>query len=765
MADTFHVEDEDMEPSKEPQSSKAWLNLITDAEKAFNAYQTKADNIDKVYAELERMTKATRDREFALFWSNVQVLGPSIYARPPVPVVVPKFKDRRPLYRVSSELLERSTSVAFDMAGINDTMIALRDDLNIVGRGVAWVRYETKGDSETSDERVCIDYIDRKDFLHDPARTWAEVGWVARRGWMTHGEMEKRFSKDLADKAAYAIQKDDRDRGAADRREKCGVWEIWSKTEDRVVWVTEGVEELLDEGKPHLDLEGFFPCPRPVYSTLQRRSLIPIPDMVYYKDQLEEINELTARIHLLSEALVVRGFYPSGGGEIGDAIEAAMKSNDNRQIMVPISNWAAFGSTGGDPVIWLPIDMIAQVVTGLVELRRQIIDDVYQIMGLSDIMRGSTEANETLGAQQIKAQYGSVRIRDKQNELVRVARDLVRIAAEIMAENFDSDTLVDMSQLEIPTDREIAEQVKQIEQRQQAIAQKLQDIQTDPQSMAQVQENPEEAQQAMQEAQGQMRQMAAEIAKLQDTPTIEKVMDFLRDQRIRPFVLDIETDSTIQPDEDAEKERRTEFMTAFMQSSQALAQMVQLEPGAAPLAGEMLRFVLAPFRAGRQMEGAIDDFVDQMVERASQPQPNPEAEAMQAQAQMEQQKLQMEQAKMQADMQAQQADAQARAQEMELKAQIETAKADADIQLKALDAQNNQRESQARLEQIAAQERREERKAALELQKMQMEMERMQMDAAIKSTQAVQQAELSERSFEQNAALAQQKAQQSESRP
>ena len=43
-------------------------------------------------------------------------------------------------------------------------------------------------------------------------------------------------------------------------------------------------------------------------STLQRRSLVPIPDMVFYKDQLEEINEITARIAALTQAVQVRGF-------------------------------------------------------------------------------------------------------------------------------------------------------------------------------------------------------------------------------------------------------------------------------------------------------------------------------------------------------------------------------------------------------------------------------------------------------------------------
>lgn len=741
--------------SDEPKSARGWLAMIADAEKAFDDYQTKADNIDGLYADLGKLASINGDRQFQLFWANVQVLGPSIYARPPVPVVVPKFKDRRPLYRVASELLERTAVVAFDLTCIDEVMIQLRDDLAVVGRGAAWVRYETKSESGKDSERIWIEHLDRKDFLHDPARKWAEVTWVARRAWLTKAEVKDRFelSDEEAREFAYEVRREDKDRGAADAEEKVGIWEIWSKTEDKVVWVAEGREDVLEEGEPHLKLEGFFPCPKPCYATVQRRSLIPVPDMVYYKDQLEEINELTGRIHALASALKVRGFYPAGVSEVGDAIEAAIKSNDERQVLVPISNWNAFGATGGDPIVWLPIEIIANVITGLVELRRQIIDDVYQIMGLSDIMRGSTEASETLGAQQLKSQYGSVRIRDKQSELVRVARDLVRIAAEIAAEEFDKQTLLDMSQMELPTDADIRKQVKGLEDQAKAISAKVEEIQSDPQSMQQAQANPEQAQQMLEQANAQIEQLGQQAAKLREQPTVEKVMDFLRSNKLRPFVLDIETDSTIAPDEQAEKQSRTEFVTALGAMISQFTPVLQMMPQMASMVGEVIKFSLAPYRAGRELEGKIDEAIEGVIKQAQQPQANPEAEAAKAQAAIEQQKMQFE-------MQKAQSEQQARTQEMELKAQIETAKADADIQLKTMDAQAKQQESQARLEQINATMQRDAQKGDLEMRKLSMEIERMQMDAALKTTMAAQQAQQSERSFEQQSALNAQKAQE-----
>ena len=127
---------------------------------------------------------------------------------------------------------------------------------------------------------------------------------------------------------------------------------------------------------------------------------------------------------------MAKGFYPAGGGELSDAVQTAIKINTPGVVLVPISNWAAFGQ-GGDHRLDADRHDRADHHR-LVAVRKQIIEDIYQIMGLSDIMRGATDPQETLGAQQLKSQYGSSRIRDKQGEMVRMARDIEEIIAEIM---------------------------------------------------------------------------------------------------------------------------------------------------------------------------------------------------------------------------------------------------------------------------------------------------------------------------------------------
>lgn len=746
MTDTAPItEDDEGEFKGEPKSSKAWLAQIEAAEHDFKDWQKKADSLDKLFANLNVLAGDGRDRQFQMFWANIQVLGPSIYSRPPIPVVVPRFKDRRPVPRTASEMLERCTLVGFELEDIDGVMRAVRDDLTILARGAAWVRYESNEDGKG--QRVCIEHADRKDFLTNSARVWKEVDWVSKRSWMTKPEMRKRFRKTSGDAykdAAYEIRKNDDDND--DGKLKAGVWELWCKSKNKVVWVTEGVDVVLDEDKPHLKLEGFFPCPRPAFSTVQRRSLVPVPDMLFYKDQLEEINELTARIGALSDALQVRGFYPAGAGEIGDAIEAAIKSTTNNQILVPISNWAMVGSGGvKDMIVWLPIDQVATTIVQLVELRKQLIADVYEITGLSDIMRGSTDANETLGAQELKSQYGSVRIRDRQNELARFARDLVRLTAEIMAENFTSKTMLDMSQLEVETDADIAQQVKELEDQIRAIIQQVEQAKANPQMMQQAQANPEQAQQMLAQAKQQAEGLKAKIEELKEKPTVEKVMTLLRDQRVRPFVLDIETDSTIAPDENAQKQRATELLTAvggFMGQAMPLVQAV---PQSAKLASEMLKYVASQFRAGRQLEGTIEEFADDMAKVAQQPKQDPLAAKGAAEAQAVQQSAQIEAQKFQQDQQAAQLEQQRKDQEAQANQQREDQRLQADMMSKQAEEARKVNENDIKLAKMSAEDQRKAQEhaqklelGALQIEKLRLEINGVQVktDAAIATTNA-----------------------------
>jgi hypothetical protein len=699
VGDDLRVDDQDYNPNIEPGDAKAWLNLLEESEQAFEPYNDHCDKIDKIFASLERLSNLGRDKEFQIFWANMEVIKPAIYANPPIPVVVPKFKDRRPLYQAASEVMERTCIVAFDLTRINDVMMLIRDDVAVISRGVAWCRYESgRGKGAYGGERVCIDFKPRRDFLHSISRNWREVTWVAAASYLTRTEARTRFRSTSGDEyqdAEYRVDKDTREVGGADNRERAKFWEIWDKAARRVVWVAKGCKKILDEDDPHLDLLNFFPCPMPAYGTVQRGSLVPVPDAMQYRDQLDEINLLTGRIHALSDALEVKGFYPAGGAELADAIQTAVSTKTAGRMLVPVSNWAAFGSTS-EVIVWLPIDQIATTIQTCVQLRGQLIDDIYQITGLADIMRGDTDPNETLGAQQLKTQYGSSRIRDKQQEIIRIARDLVEISSEIITEKFSDVTIIEMSQTQLPTTRMIGEQIAQVQQQMQAMQQQLQMAQQNPQVMQMAQQNPQQAQAMMQQAQQMQMQMQAQIQQLQVLPTIEQVLKFLKDTRAKSFVLDIETNCTIQADENAEKALRGEFIGMLSQLLPQLAQMIASEPKTAQFCGELIKFAVAPFRAGRSLDGAVDDLVQLMEQKSSQP-PGPDPTTAQNQA-----AIQIEQMKISYQKQRDDADRALKAQQLDIQGRTDAAKVQSQSASTAAEVQGRAQEHAAKIQEINA---------------------------------------------------------------
>jgi hypothetical protein len=696
---------EELQPEFD-RDSGPYLKMIEHAEKAFTQWHSTCDNLAKEFANLKRLASSRSDREFQMFYANLEVVKPSIYSRAPQPVVVPRFKDRKPVPRKASEMLERALVTSFDVEHVHETMKRVRDDLALFGRGVIWARYETYEKGEELKECVRYEWVHRKDFLHEPARIWSEVGWVCRGTWLTKEQGQKRFGEAWGDDITYEEAKDTATEYNVEK--KARVWEMWNKTKDLVIWLHPNSKMVLDINAPHLDLDGFFPCPRPALATVEDDSLVPVPDGCFYKDQLEEINELTARISSLSEALRLVVIYPAGAEGVGEAVEAAIAQTDNRRTWVPVAGLGNLAmQTGGklSDAIWeMPVDKVAATITQLIALRRELISDVYQISGVSDIMRGETDASETLGAQQLKSQYGSIRIKDRQNEMVRLCDAILNLAGEIMSENFAPQTMISLSQTDLPKQADV------LAQHQQAMMQEIMAaVQQVEQGMAQGQPppNPQQIEQAKQAIVLKHQKEIAEVV------TVEKVFELLKAERIRPYILQIATDSTIQPDENAEKAARSEFAMAFAQMSGALAPLMQAAPKeAAPLSGAMLKFVLAPFRAGREMEQVIEEFVDNMTEKASQPPPpNPEAEAMQIEA--------------------------------------ETKKAD---------LEDRKAERAAKLEQAAKAQEADGMKAAQDVQRQAEEAERKRQDEMIKRQQAMEDRALKMQDEDRKAAEAARKA-------
>jgi hypothetical protein len=331
-------------------------------------------------------------------------------------------------------------------------------------------------------------------------------------------------------------------------------------------------------------------------------------------------------------------------------------------------------------------------------------------MGLSDIMRGATEAQETLGAQQLKSQYGSTRIRDKQQELVRIARDLVEITLEIITGHFSEKTIIEMSQTQLPTNEMKAQGLQMLQQQGMQLMQQAQQTGQPPD-------------------QDQMMVLQAEMKKLQERPTTDQIFTFLQDNKARSFTLDIETDSTIMVDEMGEKQRRTEFVQALGSLIPQLATMVQTEPKMANVAGEILKFSTSAFRAGRPLDGAIDEMTEMMKAKGDQPKgDDPETAKGKIQIQLEQMKQTTIQQKNQADIQLKQ-------QELAMKNAHEQARIRSEALMAAgqLNAKTGDEQAKQAVQAQKAQENRESHQAHMMENAQKMAIDRQKADAALRA--------------------------------
>ena len=715
-------EQQDAFVGEEPKSSGGVLSAIKKAERDFDDWHATCSTIDDIYNRggntggLTHILERTgwQDAKLDLFWASMEIMKPAVYARPPVPAVAPLFKDNKELNNVTADVLERSAVSTFALIRIDEVMREIRDDLIFANRGVAWVSYESDG--KGGDQKACVEHLDRMDFLHEPARTWPEVGWVARRAWMTRADMRKRFRKHSGDayqNAKFTTKRDDEyGENQQSQTKKAGVWEVWHKADNKVYWVTEGVDVLLDSGEPHLKLSGFFPCPRPAYGTLKRRSLVPVPDWERYAVHFRKISDLTGRIYLLLDQVRMMGIV-GGGGDIADAVEDMMRGNDD-SVIVRVNT---VSTDINSLVAWLPLNEVAQAIQGLIQARAQLIEDFYQLSGISDIMRGATESEETLGAQQLKSQYGSVRVRCKIDELQRIAADTTRIIAEIIAENFTQKRILELAQMDIPSKSDIQKRIDEVEN---AAKEELEALKAKAQEAAQQaqgqQIDPAQAQQAFEQAQQQIIQKyAAMLAEAEQQVPIEDIMKLLRDDQARSFTFEVETDSTILTDEMQEKQSRNEFMQQFTASAAALMQIAAMGEEGAELAGEFMKFSLAPYRVGRQLEGVIERWTKAAPQYAAQAQGGEQDESAQALAQ--------------ANLQIAQAEAQ-KAQAAVAKVQVDAQRAQMEFQQAQQDAQVKMQEGQQKFTLEAEKTRGTIAETAARIEKIYAEIQKLGVDAS-----------------------------------
>jgi F0F1-type ATP synthase membrane subunit b/b' len=416
-------------------------------------------------------------------------------------------------------------------------------------------------------------------------------------------------------------------------RTRAKICELWDKESGKVYWLSKNCPNLIDERDDPLELDQFFPCARPLYSTTTSDSLIPVPDFVIYQDQANELDILSDRIDGLVKALRIRGVYDASQ----PALQRLLTEGDNNSL-IPVDKWMAFSEKGGlkGSIDILPIDMLASALLNCYRAREDIKGQIYEITGISDIIRGQTLASETATAQQIKGQYAGLRLRSMQEEVALFASELIRLKAQVICTKFQPQTIL------------------------------------------------------LYAAAGQMSQ--------EDQQMIPQAIQLMQDNPLRNFRIEVDADSLVQIDEQQTKKDRVEFLTAFGGFMRESLPVGQQSPELVPMLVELIKFGIGGFKQAKPIEGVLDVALEQMKQKQAGPQeqkPDPEMMKMQAQQQSDQMRVQADtqsaQAKMQADMQMTQAKAQADMQVEQMKmqhaAQLEQQKLQFEGQLKNMEMQ------------------------------------------------------------------------------
>lgn len=600
-----------------------WMAQDEIAEKQESAWIKRARKIVRRYRD-ERSESGSdgadqQDKHrFNILWSNVQTLSPLIYSRVPKPDVERQFKDNDPLGRTAAMVLERSLTFTLRNTCFDEAMKAVVEDRLLPGRGTARVLYvphfgnelppqidETTGEEikpegdpprELIYEECQIEYTFWEDYREGPARKWKDVPWIRYTSFLRRDELVARFKKkgeqvnlDHSPKGEAESTRGDGGDASPDVLKKATIWEIWDKTNLKVVWLAPGTPGLiLDEQDDPLKLPGFYPSPEPLLATTTNDKRIPVPDYIEYQDQADELDRLTGRIDKLTRALKVSGIY---AGEEKSTLQNLIDDGTENKL-IPVLDWAAFSDKGGlaGMIQWVPIQQIAETLIQLYNARDRAKQVLYEVMGIADIMRGATDPNETLGAQQLKAQFGTTRVSRTQRDVARFARDLIRLVAAIISEHFSPQTISMISGMPV------LEQIPPPPQGQMQVV--------DPQT-GQAGPSPQ-----MMQYMQTVGPLVAENQKA--TQQFQGAVQLLKRDVAHDFRVDIEADSTVAADEQADKASRVEFLTAMGPLLAQLVPFAKGNPAFAGLSKDLCLFAVRGFRVGRPLEESFETAFDQI---------------------------------------------------------------------------------------------------------------------------------------------------------
>lgn len=706
----------DKRPNEPHKVVTHWLSEIAAAKKREKDFRKEGQRILDLY-------EGKTDSPFNILYSNTETLLPALYSAVPRPVVQRRFKDEDPLGKAAADAGLRVLEFLVDtnLEGYETFDDGLRSatlDGLLPGRGITTIKYDAQvadvaqeaGEAmpvKTS-ELVCLDTKSWNRVYFGYAKKWSKVPWIAYEEDIDEDEAERLFGKEITERIVFTDrekdEKDNDDYEDLGDRKVANIFQIWEKSTRKVFYISaQYIDGYLKEEDDPLQLTGFFNTPRPMTFFEKSNDMLPVALYGLYENQAKELNRITLRINKVVEAMKARGAYDA---ELGEDLGRIMEGDDN--VLIPADKSASLAAEKGfQNAIWfMPLDVLAAVLDRLYIAREQCKQVIFEIMGMSDIVRGASKASETLGAQEIKVKFGGMRMKNKQKEVARYARDLLRMMLEIASTKFSEETFAKMTGLPFLATQQ-AEQLKVV----------MQQMQMQGAQMAAVGQQP--TPQQMQ----QMQQLQMELQK----PVWGPVLDMLRNDQQRAYRIDIETNSTVEPEAVEDQKNISDLMTALGQFLNGVGPLVAKGVMPFQAAQQMMLAISRRFRFGSEIEDEI--------KAMKAPSPEDDGKAAAAQA---------DQAKMQADMQDK---------EKQRAFEMEKAKAEG-LLTGQIEMAKHQREQQAEQNRAAEQSAKLQQERDLKLEQIRADKEAKLSELQAQRATEQMKAELMQQTELQKASLA-----------
>ena len=450
---------------------QAWMKRIKDEEKSHKDFRDRGRDVDEVFGE-----DFGNDDELyvPLLWSVVQVEHSGIYSNQPVPDVRPANDEKNPAFRKASDVLERGIAHFVDKQSFDENMHRMIDNYLAIGLGVirvkldseiidvevenpppppdiqhkmdaddwaAWEQVSTRTEKGIGNQTINWEFVPWDRFGWEPCNSWKHCEWIYFRHRMTGPQIKARFGKVLK------ASKDPKDKGDPNswKSKTFDIYEVWDKKDRKQLFLAKNETVPVEINEDPLDLADFFPLPMPLMTNIPTGELVPKADYDYIEAYDKELNRLQERRMALIEQIKATGAHDAGLPELGDIID----QEDGQSLAIP--NLAQrVKDVGFEAVMFqLPLEEKVVVLGKLTEQIQVVKAAVDEILGIADIVRGVSNANEGVGTQELKGRWVGIRLSRKRDTVAYTVREMFRIMAQILTSHFTDENLVRLTQVEI----------------------------------------------------------------------------------------------------------------------------------------------------------------------------------------------------------------------------------------------------------------------------------------------------------------------------